>query len=70
MSVATILVMMLNVDREQAQVLREILEGTLAQLRIESARADSHDFREMLHRRERVVDAVLQQLSAPVARAG
>lgn len=59
--------MMLTLDREQSQVLREILEGALTQLRVESARADSHDFREILHRRERVVTALLEQLSEPRA---
>ncbi len=59
--------MMLTLDREQSQVLREILEGALTQLRVESARADSHDFREILHRRERVVSALLDQLSEPRA---
>ncbi|HEX3760199.1 MAG TPA: hypothetical protein VHW23_15890 [Kofleriaceae bacterium] len=59
--------MTLTIDREQSQVLREILEGTVTQLRVESARADSHDFREILHRRERIVSAVLAQLSEPHA---
>lgn len=59
--------MMLTLDQEQSQVLREILEGALTQLRVESARADSHDFREILHRRERVVTALLEQLSEPRA---
>lgn len=55
--------MVLTIDREQAQVLGEILERELTQLRIESSRADAHDFREMLHHRERVVEALLGQLS-------
>jgi hypothetical protein len=54
--------MQVNLDTEQTQVLREMLENTLTQLRVESARADSHEFREMLHRRERVIDEVLNQL--------
>lgn len=56
--------MMLNIDREQAEVLGEILERTLTQLRVESARTDAHDFREMLHRRERAVEGLLGQLSS------
>jgi hypothetical protein len=59
--------MMLTLDREQSRVLREILEGSLTQLRLESARADSHDFRELLHRREQAVTALLAQLSEPHA---
>lgn len=59
--------MVLTLDREQSQMLREMLQGAVTQLRLESARADSHDFREMLHRRERVVTALLAQLSGPQA---
>ena len=54
--------MQVNLDTEQAQVLREMLENTLTQLRIESARADAHDFREMLHHREDVVETMLAKL--------
>jgi len=59
--------MTVTLDQEQSRVLREILEGTLAQLRLESARADSHDFREILHRRERIVTSLLAQFSEPRA---
>lgn len=54
--------MMIQIDREQAEVLREILASSLHELRIESARADSHDFREGLHHREDVVQTILTQL--------
>jgi hypothetical protein len=54
--------MQVSLDIEQAQVLREMLENTLTQLRVESARADSHDFREMLHHREEVVESMLTKL--------
>ena len=54
--------MMLDLDRSQADVVREILEAQLRQLRIESARTDTHAFRELLHERERVVEAVLRKL--------
>jgi len=59
--------MVLTLDQEQSQVLREMLQGAVTQLLLESARADSHDFREILHRRERIVTAVLAQLSEPRA---
>ena len=54
--------MQVNLDNEQSQVLREMLENTLTQLRVESARADSHDFRVMLHHREEIVEAMLTKL--------
>jgi hypothetical protein len=59
--------MTLTLDREQSRVLREILEGSLTQLRLESSRADSHDFREILHRREQAVTGLLAQLTGPQA---
>lgn len=55
--------MKLTLDREQAQVVREILEGTLIQLRIEGARADAPDFRALLQARERLVASTLAQLT-------
>jgi glycine cleavage system regulatory protein len=54
--------MQIDLDPNQAEVLRETLQHLLHDLRVESARTDTHDFREMLHRRERVVEAVLAKL--------
>ncbi len=54
--------MYLTLDREQTQVMREILDSALKELRIESARADAHDYRERLHERERIVESVLARL--------
>jgi hypothetical protein len=59
--------MTVTLDQEQSRVLREILEGTLTQVRLEGARADSHDFREILHRRERIVTSLLSQFLEPRA---
>ena len=53
--------MQVTLDRDQTEVLCEILESSLKELRLESARADSHDFREKLHRREKIVEALLAQ---------
>jgi hypothetical protein len=55
--------MVITLDTQQADVLREILGASLTQLRVESARSDTHDFREALHRRERIVESLLVQLS-------
>ncbi len=55
--------MYMSLDRDQVQVLREILQAALTQLRIESSRADAHDFREALHRRERIVESMLTRLA-------
>ena len=51
--------MMITVEPNEAEVLREILQDTLTELRFESARTDTHDYRELLHQRERVVEALL-----------
>jgi hypothetical protein len=50
-------------DQTQVEILREVLESSLRELRNESARADSHDYREMLHKREQVVEQLLTKLS-------
>ena len=55
---------MLQLDATQATVLEEILESQRKELRLESARADSRDFRDELHAREDVLDTILQQISA------
>ena len=57
--------MQLTLDRDQTEVLREILEHELTELRFESARADAHSYREQLHRRERIVVSLLEQLGVP-----
>lgn len=54
--------MVITFDTHETEVLREILASALTQLRIESARTDSHDFREALHARERIVEAMLHRV--------
>lgn len=55
--------MYMSLERDQVEVVREILQSALHELRLESARADAHDFREKLHRREQLVESVLAQLA-------
>jgi hypothetical protein len=55
--------MQLTLDKDQTRILSEILQASLTELRFESARADSHEYREALHRRERVVEGLLEQLT-------
>lgn len=55
--------MYVALDQQQADTLRDILQQQLRQLRTETARADSHDFREMLYQREAVIEQVLTKLS-------
>jgi hypothetical protein len=56
--------MVLQLDTAQAKVLEEVLEASRKQLRLESARTDSHDFREDLHAREDMIESVLDQIHA------
>lgn len=55
--------MYVALDQQQTEILRELLESSLKQLRNETARADSHEFREMLYRREAVIEQVLSKLA-------
>lgn len=54
--------MQVSLEYEQVQVLLEVLQSSLKELRNESARADSHDYRELLHHREDVVESVMARL--------
>jgi hypothetical protein len=55
--------MYVSFDREQTETLRDLISSTLKQVRIESSRTDSHDYREMLHHREDVLASVLAKLA-------
>ena len=63
---ASLWVMNVALDPTQAETLREVLQSSLKQLRIEHQRADSRDYREMLHRRELVVEQLLSKLDEPI----
>lgn len=55
--------MNVSFDSEQVQVIRDTLQHALTELRVESARTDSTRYRQMLHDREHVLEAVLAKLS-------
>lgn len=61
--------MMLSIDQRQAEVMGEILQSALRELRNETAHADSRDYRALLHERERVVEALLVKLGVDESRA-
>jgi hypothetical protein len=61
--------MYVSFNPEQVDLVRQVLQHALTELRVESARADAHAFREMLHHREDVVEAVLAKLSETVPQA-
>jgi hypothetical protein len=54
--------MTLELDNEQVDVMREILEAQQAQLLAENARVDSADFQRVILHRLEVVEHLLAQL--------
>jgi hypothetical protein len=54
--------MYISLEHEQVTVLRQLLTSAVTQLRIESARTDTHDFRQALHERERIVESIVAKL--------
>ena len=54
----------LKLSDEQAQLLRQILESYLSDLRMEIADTDSYDFRQRLKRREVFLKDVIGRLAA------
>jgi hypothetical protein len=55
--------MYVSFDHEQVDILRSTLQHALTELRVESARTDSIDFRHMLHHREHVLESMLAKIS-------
>ena len=54
--------MQVSLDQDQAEILRELLTSAVTQLRMESSHTDTRAFRERLHERERIVEAILGKL--------
>ena len=52
----------IELDDEQVEVMREILEAQHAQLLAENNRVDTADFRRVIRHRLEVVEALLQRL--------
>ena len=55
--------MYVSLDREQTTTLRELIQSSLKQTKIETRHTDSRDFRALLRRREQVLESVLAKLS-------
>ncbi|MCU0634084.1 MAG: hypothetical protein MUE41_04340 [Gemmatimonadaceae bacterium] len=53
----------LTFTRAEADLLRELLEGALSDLRMEIADTDSYDFRQALKRKESLLHRILDDLS-------
>jgi len=52
----------LELDRQQAEMLREMLEGYLGDLRMEVSQTDQKDFREDLKKREELLKDLIERL--------
>jgi hypothetical protein len=52
----------LDISKDEAASLREILESTLAELRYEINNTDSYDFKEKLRERQALLERVIGQL--------
>ncbi len=52
-----------ELNAEEVDVLREILQHELTQIDVEVFRTDSHEFKEMLKRRREILDHMLRKLS-------
>jgi len=55
----------LELDRQQAEMLREMLEGYLGDLRMEVSQTDQMDFREELKKKEALLKDVIARLEEP-----
>ncbi len=60
----------LDLDEEEASILKMVLESYLSDLRMEIADTDSYDFRQMLKQRKAVLIKVIESLAkqaSPIA---
>lgn len=49
---------------EEIEVLREVLRSKIDEIEIETFRADTHDFKQMLKRRHEILEHILARFSA------
>jgi hypothetical protein len=60
----------LTLSAEERELLQNVLQETISELRMEIADTDSHDYRTMLHHREDLLKLLLGRLAADVDAAG
>jgi len=58
--------MTIDLDAGEADILREVCESALSDLRMEVAGTEDQEFREGLKRRERFLDSLLERLGRAV----
>lgn len=56
--------MNINMTEDEAEMTREILEQGYRELLLEIARAEHHEFKQVLQRREKLLKAILEKLGA------
>ncbi|MCB9463554.1 MAG: hypothetical protein H6682_07710 [Candidatus Eisenbacteria bacterium] len=57
----------LNLTKEELEILKDVLEGSLSDLRMEIANTDRMEFREQLKERKNVIAKVIEWASAAPA---
>ncbi len=55
--------MQLELNEEEARILREAIEDYVSNLRHEIVKTEKHEWREALHREEDVLKALLERLA-------
>jgi hypothetical protein len=58
--------MEIRISEEERQSLSDLLEKDLKEMRKESNRTDSFEFKEMLHHREALLAGLIEKLEKPV----
>jgi hypothetical protein len=53
----------LTLNQEEHDLLAEVLQETISELRMEIADTDSHDYRAQLHKREDMLKALASRIS-------
>lgn len=53
----------LTLNDEERELLAEVLQETISELRMEIADTDSHDYRAQLHKREDMLKALVKRVS-------
>jgi hypothetical protein len=54
----------LTLSQEERDLLEEVLQETISELRMEIADTDSHDYRAELHKREDMLKAMAKRISS------
>lgn len=60
--------MQMELDEGDAEIMRDVLDHTLRELRMEISQTDNHRWKKDLHHREDRIRAMLDQVGGPLER--